>query len=414
MEKKRVIVVGGGASGLMAAIIAAREGAAVTVLEHNDRPGRKICATGNGRCNLTNTEMPADAFRGTDPGFVRGILEQFPVTKTIRFFTELGIYTINKNGYLYPRSAQASCVTEVLCMEARSRKVKIKTNEHVTGITCENSLWKVHTDGWAYEGDAVILANGSCASNLLGADGSGYEMARTLGHTVIRPLPALTGLKCNYRPVSEYSTRKVPDFKKGKKSRNPFTIWAGVRTEGELTLVIENEPPRIQRGELQLTDYGISGIPVFQLSRYAVRALEEGKKARMTVNFLPEFSKERLHVFLETRQKNCPYKDTREMLLGLFPDKLIQVLCQAPDLEEAILAFPLTITGGMDFKQAQVCSGGVDTAGINPETMESKLHPGLYFAGELVDIDGTCGGYNLQWAWSSGAVAGYHAAKENL
>lgn len=404
MEKKRVLIIGGGASGLMAAIVAAREGAAVTVLEHNDRPGRKICATGNGRCNLTNTEMPGDAFRGTDPGFVKEVLEQFPVEKTIRFFTELGIYTINRNGYLYPRSTQASSVTDVLCMEARSRKVKIKTNEHVKNVFGENGIWKVQTEGWTYEGEAVILANGSCASNLPGADGSGYELARTLGHGIIKPLPALTGLKC----------KTASDFLKGKKGSSPFVLWAGVRTEGELTLTIEDEPQRVQRGELQLTDYGISGIPVFQLSRYAIRALEKGKKVRMAIHFLPEFSKEGLHAFLETRQKNCPYKNTREMLVGLFPDKLISVLCQACDLEEAIREFPLIVTGGMDFKQAQVCSGGVETAGINPKTMESLLHPGLFFAGELVDIDGTCGGYNLQWAWSSGAAAGYHAAKERL
>lgn len=404
MEKKRILIVGGGAAGLMAAIMAAGEGAVVTVLEHNDRPGRKICATGNGRCNLTNTEMTSDAYRGTHPEFVKKILEQYPAAETIRFFTELGIYTVNKNGWLYPRSGQASSVTEVLCMEARNRKVKLKTNEHVKGVCREDGIWKIRTESWTYEADAVILANGSCASGIQGADGSGYEIARELGHKVVKPLPALTGLKC----------RAISGFLKGKKGSSPFALWAGVRTEGELTLTIEKEPARKQRGELQLTDYGISGIPVFQLSRYAIRALEDGKDVRMTIHFLPEFSGEGLSAFLEMRKRNCPYKNTREMLTGLFPDKLIQVLCQAPDLENAIQAFPLQVTGGMDFRQAQVCSGGVDTDEIDPVTMESRLHPGLYFAGELVDIDGTCGGYNLQWAWSSGASAGFHAAKEAL
>lgn len=404
MDKNHVLVVGGGASGLMAAIMAAREGAAVTVLEHNERPGKKICSTGNGKCNLTNTAMPSDAFRGEHPEFINKILEQFPVSETIRFFTELGIYTVNKNGYLYPKSLQASQVTDVLCMEAGNQKVKIKTKEHVKKVFCENGVWKVMTDGWTYEGNAVILANGSSASNIAGADGSGYEIARTLGHKIIPPLPALTALKC----------RSFPEFIKKKKGSSPFALWAGVRVEGAITLLIEKEAPKTQRGELQLTDYGISGIPVFQLSRYAIRAMEKKKEVRLKINFLPDFSKEGLWAFLESRRRNCPYKNTQEMLIGLFPDKLIKVLCQAPDLEQAILEYPLQVTSGLDVKHAQVCSGGVSTSEISPVTMESRLHPGLYFAGELVDIDGTCGGYNLQWAWSSGAVAGFYAAKENL
>lgn len=398
MSKKRILIVGGGASGLMAAVMAARKGAEVTILEHNERPGKKIGATGNGKCNLTNTEMPSDAFRGTNPRFVQGILDQFPVSDTIRFFTEIGIYTVNKNGCLYPRSAQASSVTEVLCMEARSRKVKIKTKEHVKSIFRENTVWKIQTEGWTYEADSVILANGSCASNLPGSDGSGYEIARRLGHHIIKPLPALTGLKC--RPVHSMF------------SRNILASWAGVRTEGEVTVFIDGIPVSSQKGELQLTDYGISGIPVFQLSRYAIRALDEGRDVKLSVNFFPEFTPEALHTFLSVRRKNCPYKSEAEMLTGLFPDKLIKVLCQAPDPEKAISDFPLQVISGLDFKQAQVCSGGVDTEEINPVTLESNFHTGLYFAGEIMDIDGTCGGYNLQWAWSSGAAAGLHAASE--
>lgn len=405
MDRKRILVVGAGATGLMAAIMAAGEGASVTVLEHNDRPGRKINATGNGKCNLTNTKMPEDAFRGTNPDFVSGILEQFPVTETIRFFTGLGIYTVNKNGYLYPRSGQASSVTDVLCMEARNRKVRIKTNEHVKSISFDHSVWKIKTEGWSYEADAVILANGSCASAIPGADGSGYELACSLGHRIVKPLPALTGLKCEVRNKAS---------NKGRNRSGVLSMWAGVRTEGELTLSIEGEPLRKERGELQLTDYGISGIPVFQLSRYAIRALDAGKDVEAFINFFPDFSMDGLHVFLETRRKNCPYKTVPEMLTGLFPDKLIRVLCQCENLEQAIQAFPLKVKCGMDFKQAQVCSGGVDTSEINPVTLESLKHPGLFFAGELVDIDGTCGGYNLQWAWSSGAAAGFYAAKEDL
>lgn len=391
MEKKRVLIIGAGAAGLVAAICAAREGAVVTLLEHNDKPGKKIGATGNGKCNLTNLSMPRDAFRGSNPEFADGILSQFSVQDTIRFFSELGIFTVNKNGYLYPRSGQASSVTDVLVLEARNRKVKIKTNEHVKAVYQDGKLWNVQTEGWTYEGDAVILANGSCASAISGSDGSGYEIAKSLGHSIVKPMPALCALKCD-----------------GKH----FASWAGVRTEGELTLCINEIPLKKVRGELQLTEYGISGIPVFQLSRYAVRALEEDCNVSLLVNFLPEFSGEALAGFLEMRRKNCPYKTEKELLIGLFPEKLSKLLCSQKNLLEAITAFPLKVKSGMSFEQAQVCSGGVNTEEVNCHTLESNLHKNLYFAGELLDIDGTCGGYNLQWAWSSGAVAGRNSAKE--
>lgn len=389
MEKKRVVIIGGGASGLLAAITAAREGAAVTVLEQNDKPGKKICATGNGRCNLTNLAMPSDAYRGTHPEFVREALGQFTVQDTIRFFSELGIYTVNKNGYLYPRSGQASSVTEVLCMEAQSLGVKIKTREIVCSLERKNGCWRAVTKGWAYEGDAVILCSGSKASAIAGSDGSGYALAEALGHSLVPPLPALTALKC-----------------RGK----AFASWAGVRTEGCVTLCLNGVPIKSEQGELQLTEYGISGIPVFQLSRYAIRALAENCPVTLKVNFLPEFTAQGLSAFLKMRAESCPYKNQKELLTGLFPDKLSKVLLSYGNLEEAIREYPLTVTAGLPFEQAQVCSGGIDTAEVTAATMESKLCPGLYFAGEILDIDGACGGYNLQWAWSSGFCAGIHGA----
>lgn len=402
MSGKRIIITGAGASGLVAGIMAARAGAAVTILEQNDRPGRKICATGNGKCNLTNLEMPKDAYRGSHPEFVSHALSRFTVHDTVRFFSELGIYTVNKNGYLYPHSGQAQSVVDVLCMEARHLGVKIKTNEQVQEIRWETSpqmtqkyagsgshIWKVRTQSWTYECDALILANGSKASNIPGSDGSGYSLAKSVGHRIIKPLPALTALKC-----------------KG----GFFSVWSGVRTSGAATLCINDVPLKTEAGELQLTDYGVSGIPVFQLSRYAVRALDEGCKVSLILNFLPEFSREELNAFFQSRAKNSPYKNEKELLTGLFPDKLIKVLAAEKNIPDAVYAFELEVTGALPFAQAQVCSGGVDTSQVDPETMQSLLAPNLYFSGELLDIDGTCGGYNLQWAWSSGACAGRSAA----
>ena len=391
MKKKHVIIVGAGASGLMAGIMAARNGAAVTILEQNEKPGKKINATGNGRCNYTNLVMPENAYRGEHPEFVQDALSQFSVSDTIEFFKELGIYPLDRKGYLYPRSGQAQSVTEVLCMEAADLGVKIKTNEKVVSVQKKTDGFRVLTEGWHYEGDALILANGSRASAISGSDGSGYELAQKLGHHIIPVWPALTALKC-----------------KG----NFFKIWSGVRTEGKITLFSEGKPVVSEQGELQLTDYGVSGIPVFQISRYAVRNIKEGCDVKITIDFMPELSADEFRELLLKRKKACPYKNDRELLIGLFPEKLIRVFAGQKDLVNAVKGLTLTVTDSLSFAQAQVCSGGVDTREIHSRTMESRKCRNLYITGELLDIDGTCGGYNLQWAWSSGAAAGVHAAAD--
>lgn len=388
---KQIIIVGAGASGLVAAIKAAAIGAAVTVLEQNDRPGRKICATGNGRCNMTNLNNIENAYRGSHPEFVKDALKQFSVKDTLSFFQKLGICTTDRSGWIYPRSNQAQSIVDVLTMKARSLKVKLKTNQYVTGVSFTDGHWNVHTNGWTYTCDAVILANGSKASSVAGSSESGYEISKSLGHHLIEPLPALTALKCR---------------------GNFFSGWSGVRTEGKVILYINDIPQTSQQGELQLTDYGISGIPVFQISRYAIRAIYEKKKVELSINFFPELTKQELQEYLGRRKNDCPYKNEKELLTGLFPEKLIRVLSAQKDLISAITDFRLSVKSGLSFEQAQICSGGVDTSEVDSHTMESRLHKGLYFAGELLDIDGTCGGYNLQWAWSSGATAGIYAAKE--
>ena len=398
MEKKRVCIVGGGAAGMMAAIIAAREGAAVTVLEHNEKTGKKILATGNGRCNLTNLYQAASCYHSQERNLAWEVLEQFDVQKTIRFFSELGIYTKNKNGGLYPSSMQASSVQELLEMEARYWKVKIKCREHVTEIqvlqAAAKPVFQVKTETWSYEADAVILACGSKASAIEGADGSGYTLAKSLGLKVIKPLPALVPLK-------------------GKGTY--FTKWAGTRVEGKVILKAGAQILDRAEGELQLTDYGISGIPVFQLSSQTARLLDSGVPVSVELDFLPDFDEKGLEEFLKRRENACPYKTQRELLTGLLPKKLADVLSEGKTdrktLVQRIKRFAVEIKGTKAFDMAQVCSGGVSLTEINPKTMECRKIPGIYLAGELLDTDGICGGYNLQWAWSSGACAGYAASK---
>lgn len=286
MEKKRVIVTGGGASGLMAAIAAAENGAAVTILEQNEKPGKKICATGNGKCNFTNIQVPSDAYRSENPGFEQAVLNQFPVEDTVKFFTRLGIYPVNKNGgYLYPHSGQAASVAEVLCMEARNLGVKIKTNQKVQRVFKEQDIWKVQVEGWIYEGEAVILSNGSKASAISGSDGSGYELAAALGHRLIEPLPALTALKCK---------------------NTGFSGWAGVRTEGRITLLVDGKKVTEETGELQLTDYGVSGIPVFQVSRYGSLCTETGKKCDSDFKFSARIFPGTVESFSENTKGKLP------------------------------------------------------------------------------------------------------------
>ena len=204
---------------------------------------------------------------------------------------------------LSPEQPGAECGR---CSYHKSTQPESKTenNQTVTGVSFTDGQWKIHTDGWTYNGDAVILANGSRASSVAGSSESGYKIAESLGHHLIEPLPALTALKC-----------------KG----NSFSGWSGVRTEGKITLYIDGIPAASQQGELQLTDYGVSGIPVFQISRYAIRAVHENKNAELSINFFPELNQKELEEYLEQRKTACPYKTEKELLIGLFPEKLIRV-----------------------------------------------------------------------------------------
>ena len=391
---KKVVIIGGGASGMMAAIQAARTGAAVTLLEHNEKPGKKILATGNGRCNLTNLVQEPSRYRSSQPDFPWKIITQYPLEDTLTFFSELGIYTKDRNGWVYPYSDQAAGVAQVLELEARHQKVKIKTTEEVTDILREDGQYLVKTATWQYPCDSVIISCGSSASNVEGSSTTGYELAEKLGHTVVKPLPSLCGIR-------------------GKD--NYYAKWAGSRMDGRITLEIDGKTVGEEQGEILFTEYGISGIGVFQLSRYAVRGTDEGKIATYHLDLMPQLTKEELVKLLLDRQQAGSYKNPQELLIGLLPRKMIDVLVkktyEPEKLAERLKDWQVPVKGAYALQQAQICSGGVDPRELT-EQLESRLHPGIYFTGEVIDVDGPCGGYNLQWAWSSGAVAGRAAAEE--
>lgn len=406
---KHVLIIGGGASGLMAAITAARAGARVTLLERNKQVGKKLLVTGNGRCNLSNYDQELSHYRGSTPEFVKTAMGAFGLSETLQFFQDLGIVIRDRNGYLYPYSDQASAVVDVLRMEAERRKVKLALNTKVDRISTDKGRFFAETPGWTYEGDALILAAGSCAAPQTGSDGSGYDLAKSVGHSVIKPLPALVQLRS-----------KDPAFPKLK----------GLRMEAHAALFSGKELLAEDTGEVQFTEYGLSGIPVFQVSRYGVRALEQGKEVCVILNLMPFLKKEEASAFFEERIERGAYKNTSQLLVGLFPKNMTDCLLKRAgipggkeakgltdkerrSLTEACTSFKVKISAGNGFDRAQVCSGGVDTKEVESKTMESKRVPGLYFAGELLDIDGACGGYNLQWAWTSGYLAGFHSALDS-
>lgn len=411
--KKQVAVIGGGAAGLTAAIWAARSGASAVILEHTDRVGKKILSTGNGRCNLTNSKMEASCYRSGDPQFPMEAISQFGWKDTLRWFSSMGLLCrCRMESYYYPMSDQASAVLDCLRMECGRLGITIRTGIQPERIRRmregRRSFYEIMTDQGEVRADAVILACGSKAAPNTGSDGSGYELAKSLGHRIIKPLPALVQLRCQ---------------------GNHYRQLAGIRTEADLRLLVNDREMWRERGELQITDYGISGIPVFQLSRFAARGMDEGKKVRVMIDFLPFMDKKESRIFLEQRFAEFGDRNGEDFLTGVLHKKLAAVLLkmagirldqpvssasirQREHLLRAIKEYEALVSSVNPFANAQVCCGGVDVREVDPSTMESRLMGDIYFAGEILDVDGICGGYNLQWAWSSGKAAGCRAAQK--
>ena len=409
--KKRVLVIGGGASGMAAAIAAAGRGADVTILEHMDRVGKKILSTGNGRCNLTNRKLDAACYHSNQEDFPMKVLEHFSPDDTISWFRGMGLEVRERQGYYYPASDQASSVLDVLRIRLRELGVDVVCGIEPASIQVSAEGFKVicrKREGGSlkYCGNALILAPGSKAAPSTGSDGSGYRLAQELGHRMIRPLPALVQLRCQ---------------------GNLYKAMAGVRTEAKLVLSASGQELAQDRGELQITDYGLSGIPAFQISRYASRALDERKKVTVTVDFLPSREKREILDWIFRNRALFPDRSGEELLGGLMNKKLALGLLklagirpgdpaggwsrkQIEALCRQIKGYEALVQSVNPFANAQVCCGGVDTREIDPETLESRLVPGLYLIGELLDVDGICGGYNLQWAWATGNLAGRAAA----
>jgi len=399
----KVIVVGGGASGLVAAIIAKRHGAEVCIIERNLKLGKKILATGNGRCNFTNVD--ALPIHYNHPEFVSHVFEAFSPRETLLFFKSLGITPkIEDLGKTYPLSEQASSITDVLIYEIRRLGIQVIYEKVILSAHKETKGFVLYDQvGDTYRCDKLIVATGGLALPQSGSDGTGYQIAKDLGHEITQLFPALVKLKLESPHLKHLD---------------------GVKFPGLVSLVYNNENIQTEFGDILFTKYGISGPTILQLSRKANALLQDNQTIYVDVKLVTELSEKDIEMRL-LDLKNLPIELA---LLGLINRKLVHVVLkeanvlgdlvvvnlrynQIKKITQLLTSMKFKVTGSKGYEEAQVTAGGVNVDEIYPKTLESKKSKGLYFAGEIIDIDGLCGGYNLQWAWSSGYIAGLSASK---
>lgn len=403
MKPNHIVVIGGGASGLLAAIIARRNHANVTIVERNPKLGKKILATGNGRCNYTNQLTHPEHYN--HPAFVQHALDVFGAKKTIHFFEKLGISPrIEDLGKAYPMSEQASSIVDVLVYEIENLGINVQCNAKVVNvIKRQNKFISTLSDGRSIESDKVILATGGKAMPGSGSDGNGYSIAESFGHHITALFPSLVKLKLN----SPY-----------------LKSMDGVKIQGTVQLLEQNQVIQTEKGDILFTSYGISGPTILQISRKANAMLSEHQDVRLKVIMLDTMSKEDI----ERRFSLMQDKPLEVSLVGLVHKKIIPAVIKEAGITNPYIRFSMltskektklanllldwrfTVIDSKGYEDAQVTAGGVDVNEINPISMESNIIEGLYMTGELLDIDGLCGGYNLQWAWSSAYLAGKHAS----
>ena len=398
-------IVGGGASGMAAALAAAENpGAQVLLFERQARLGRKLQTTGNGRCNLTNLHAAEGGYHGDDASFANYALEVFGPDRTLQWFRGLGLFTVAEDsGRVYPYSDQANSVVDVLRFALERPNIRVLTGFEVTKVRRAGKCFSVESGEESFLCDRLIIACGGLAGTKIGGSMAGYKLLGKLGHHSTRLRPALVQLKSSWGGV---------------------TGLKGVRANCHAQILCDGALHAQSSGELQFTEYGLSGPVIFEISR---DACQNKGSWLCRLDFLPDVSEETLMKELLRRQNTDLLVE--ELLTGILHNRLGRVLAKAAgisgsgkiaDLRREELAsacavvkkFDIPLTEPMGMDSAQVTAGGILTGEFDPMTMESKLIPGLYACGEVLDIDGDCGGYNLQWAWSSGRLAGINAGKE--
>jgi len=396
-----VVIIGGGASGIMAALTAAEDkNNKVILLERQQRIGRKLLATGNGRCNLTNTGAEAKNYHGDDPAFALPALGAFSPQDTLDFFAALGLMTVEEyGGRVYPLSNSANSVVDVLRFALEESGVELRCSTVVRELRRSRGGYAVLTDADEIQADKIIVACGGAAGAKLGGVSDGYELLKPLGHKRTGLYPSLVQL------ITE---NEYPRALKG------------VRADCRLRLMAGEDVLAESEGELQFTETGLSGPAAFDISRACAMA---GKGPWVSANFFKDYSEAQIIELLKKRRDSLPKLPTGDMLTGMLHNRLGRMIVKYAGLDQnkpcralsddelnklcrACMDFRLKLLGTGGFDAAQVTAGGVKTGGFNPETLESWFMPGLFCCGELMDVDADCGGYNLQWAWASGRLAG--------
>lgn len=396
---KEIIIIGGGAAGVTAAIAARRKNYNVTLLEKNSQLGKKLRITGNGRCNYYNDDQNEFHYHSNDKSLVKEIISSKNLEKVSTFFTSIGIIPKIKDGYYYPFSNQAISIVSALTTEAKKLGVDIKLEVEVKQIE-KKEHFLIDTNQGQFKADKVIIATGGMSYKKTGSDGFGYHQLKKLGHSINKPLPGLSAL------ITEESFPKE---------------WKGIRTEASIKLLENNQLIREEQGEVQLTADGISGICAMQLSSYIAKGLSLGKREEIRINFLPFLSNEDDWMkFIKNRNNTLKNRTLIELLEGIINYKLIQAILkkeqnlkwdqlsekEQKEIGKKLLSYQLIVKDIKSFDYAQTTLGGVPLSEINLKTMESSKIKDLYIIGELLDLTGDCGGYNLTIAWISGLCAG--------
>lgn len=395
-------IIGGGASGMAAALAAAEnENVQVILMERQARVGKKLSATGNGRCNLSNLHAMEGGYYGDNAAFADFALKHFDVNNTLDWFGKLGLYTVaEESGRVYPYSDQANSVVDVLRFALEKPNIQVLTGFEVIKVKKTADGFRIDSTEESIFVDKLIIACGGLAGIKLGGSMAGYKLLRSFGHKCTKLRPTLVQLKSDWKGCASLK---------------------GVRANCHAEILRDSQLHAESTGEMQFTEYGLSGPVIFEVSRDACQGSGEWI---CRLDFLPDLSVDELTRML-SRRRDTSWK-SEDLFTGILHNRLGRVLTQAAgisgyvpiaQLEEgefaavakAAKSFEVALTEPMGMDSAQVTAGGIVTAEFNPETMESRLVPGLYACGEVLDIDGYCGGYNLQWAWSSGRLAGTHA-----
>lgn len=395
----KVIVIGAGASGIISALVASKNNE-VVLLDGNDKCGKKLLLTGNGRCNYWNSDISLEKYNTDDEGTLREILSEENKKDTLTLLESLGIYPKIKGEYYYPYSNQAFSVREILERAIKRNNIEFKPGFKVKNIKKDgNKFVVISENNESISGDKVIIASGGKSYPKTGSDGSGYVLASKLGHKINDVVPALTQLLAKESFLKD---------------------WENIRCDAIVSLYINNKKVKEDIGEIQLTKTGISGICTFNISGLASKHIQKGEKVEVSIDFLPNID---FYSWFEDRNKLIKHMNIEEQLESIFNYKLMFILLKQSGISKEskwlelsedekrslckqIEDFRLTICGVEGFDKAQVSSGGISLSDVNPSTMESKILSGLFFAGEILDVDGRCGGFNLAFAWISGYIAG--------